>query len=133
MIADEVMTHTVATVRSNAPLGSAVELLMELHIRHVPVVDDGVLVGMLSDRDMRELGAYQLNLDRVRQFTSMSVSDVMSRNVVTAEPSTNVRDVIQRMLESRIGALPVIEPGTRKLIGIVSYADLLRAAASRFE
>jgi acetoin utilization protein AcuB len=133
MIAEEIMTHNVATVRSDERLSHAVATLIELPVRHLPVVDDGRLVGMLSDRDMRELGAYEITLEKVRQLSSMKVSDVMTRNVVTADPATAVPDLIQSMLEARIGAVPVVEAGTQRLVGIVSYADLLRAAAPRFE
>ena len=133
MIAQEIMTHNVATVRSDERLSQAVTALLELPVRHLPVVDDGRLVGMLSDRDMRELGAYQVTLEKARQLAGMKVSDVMTRNVVTADPMTEVPDLIQSMLEARIGAVPVVEAGTQKLLGIVSYTDLLRAAAPRFE
>ena len=127
------MTHNVATVRSDERLSHAVATLIELPVRHLPVVDDGRLVGMLSDRDMRELGAYEMTLEKARQLSSMKVSDVMTRTVVTADPATAVPDLIQSMLDAGIGAVPVVEAGTQRLVGIVSYADLLRAAAPRFE
>jgi acetoin utilization protein AcuB len=124
------MTHNVASVRSNDSLAAAADRLMQLPIRHLPVVDDGVLVGMLSDRDMRALGAYYLNLDRARQWASIRVADVMTRRLITASPSTSIPELISRMLDAQVGALPVVEGD--KLVGIVSYTDLLRAAAPRF-
>ncbi len=130
MIAEELMTQNPATVRSSARLRDAVQLLQNLEIRHLPVVDEeGALVGMLSDRDLRALelpyfvggefaGVMKTGLDA-------SVTTVMSSDVLAVDKEADVADIIELMLEHRVGAVPVVD-GDGALVGIVSYMDVLR-------
>jgi acetoin utilization protein AcuB len=133
MNAEEIMTDAVVTVRSNDSVACALALLAKLDVRHLPVVDDGELVGMVSDRDLRSLGLSRVvddeTLERAEAISRMAVCDIMSGDVVSIEPATPVREVIDLMVDSRLGALPVVEPRTLSLVGIVSYVDVLRAAA----
>lgn len=137
MNASDLMTSDVAVVRSTDPIGAAVETLTELDIRHLPVVDDGELVGMLSDRDLRELGLAQItdvpDIDRIKALGKLAVADVMSADVQTVDPGTSIREIIDLMVTSKIGAVPVVEEHNGKLVGIVSYVDVLRAAASMLD
>jgi CBS domain-containing protein len=137
MNASDLMTSDVVVVRSTDAIGAAVETLTELDIRHLPVVDDGELVGMLSDRDLRELGLAQINdvpdIDRIKALGKLAVADVMSSDVQTVDPGTSIRDIIDLMVTSKIGAVPVVEEHNGKLVGIVSYVDVLRAAASMLD
>jgi hypothetical protein len=94
MNASDLMTSDVVVVRSTDAIGAAVETLTELDIRHLPVVDDGELVGMLSDRDLRELGLAQINdvpdIDRIKALGKLAVADVMSSDVQTVDPGTSI-------------------------------------------
>jgi CBS domain-containing protein len=111
--------------------------MRELDVRHIPVVDAGELVGMVSDRDV----AY-LDLDRLlmaegaaglqRQLATPVIS-VMTSDVIVVELETGLSDVIGLMLEHKVGALPVVSPGTREIMGIVSYVDVLGAVQDLFE
>jgi CBS domain-containing protein len=130
MIAEELMTRTPATVTSQATLAQVWDLMRELDIRHVPVVDDGDLVGMLSDRDLAALDVARLlslaSVDALRRELSRPVVDLMASDVIFAEPDTDLGDIIEMMLETKVGALPVVRPETREVVGIVSYIDVLR-------
>ena len=134
MRAQDVMTEDVTTVEETAPLGMAYTLLSQLDIRHLPVVRGGSeVVGMLSDRDMRTLGispppADVESIERVQALLDEPVSSVMSSDVIRVSPETDLRDVVDLMVENKIGAVPVVEAGSSKLIGIVSYVDVLNAA-----
>ena len=59
-----------------------------------------------------------------------SLGDVMSGSVEVAHPEMDVKEAIERLLEYRIGALPVVEPTSGELVGIVSYVDVLRAVSA---
>ena len=131
MIARELMTADPVTVDSKASIADAWELMRELSIRHVPVVDHGVLVGMLSDRDLGQLDIGRvLNLEgaaAARAELARSVIESMSADVIFVHPETEVVDVIGLLIEGRVGALPVVRPNTLEVVGIISYVDVLRA------
>lgn len=128
---EDVMTRNVVTITDTAPIADALEILSRQEIRHLPVVDDdGEVVGMLSDRDLRDIGVPLVvdedRLTRLRARLATPVSELMSANVISLEPSDGLSDAVDRMLGERIGAIPVIDPDTNELVGIVSYVDLLR-------
>jgi CBS domain-containing protein len=127
---EDVMTREVITVDVGATIAEALDLLQRQEIRHLPVIRDGEVVGMLSDRDLRALGigmaVDDAQLERLRAKLSGRVSDLMSGNLVSVGPQDDLRDVVERMLDAKVGAVPVIDDDTEDLVGIVSYVDLLR-------
>lgn len=137
MIAADVMTSNPRTVTPDATLGEAVEILQSLDVRHVPVVDeDGDLVGMLSDRDVGALlasftegqGAEPGSPTSAR--SRIRVSRVMNADVTYVEEDADVAEVIEEMLENRVGAVPVVD-GEGHVSGIISYVDVLRVVRQR--
>lgn len=103
--------------------------LTELDVRHLPIVEDGELVGIISDRDLRDVIARLLAESAdANSILDRPIADTMSADVLVVDPETELEDVIDLMIEHRIGALPVVAPGTQDLVGIVSYIDVLRAA-----
>lgn len=124
------MTRNVVTVTPHTSVLNARRLLATYGIRHLPVVDGGVLVGLLSDRDLRPadpavawaLATLRSDLVAGRYRT---VSTVMSSPVVVARPGESIAAASRRMIDDRIGALPVVEG--RRLVGILSLVDCLRA------
>lgn len=126
MIAAEVMTPKPRTVRSNTSVDAALDLLWSLDVRHLPVLDEeGELVGMLSDRD---LGSYVKSFTDGEGDASGRVGDLMSTDVVTVETDAELSDVIDTLIEQKIGAVPVVD-GEGRLAGIISYVDVLRTYA----
>jgi acetoin utilization protein AcuB len=116
------MTKQPVFVRERTYVRDAIDLLQSLDIRHLPVVnEDREIVGMLSDRDLR---------DPSSNGVESRVCDVMSSNVFAVEEEDDVKDAVELMLENKIGAVPVVD-GDGALVGIISYVDALRAA--RFE
>ncbi len=134
MNAQEIMTAEVVTVGRVESLAKAMNLLAELDVRHLPVVDDNGLVGMLSDRDLREAGLFQIaddgSTDDIHRLRATPVADAMHTDVVSIHPGSTVPEIIDLMVEQKVGALPVVEEHTSNLVGIVSYVDVLRAAAA---
>jgi CBS domain-containing protein len=111
--------------------------MRELDVRHLPVADGEALVGMVSDRDLGNFDLVRLlteeGADALRRRLSLPVIQIMSADVVAAEPDTEASELIDLLLEHKVGALPVILPGTRKIVGIVSYIDVLRAVGDALE
>lgn len=130
MIARDIMTPDPVTVTVSATVADAAAILRELEIRHLPVVDDGMLVGMLSDRDLKGVDLLGLldveDAGAIRAQLATPVVHLMSTDVVSVEPDTDLSDVVAAMIETKVGAIPVIEPATREVVGIVSYIDVLR-------
>ena len=123
------MTRRVVTVTENASLREALALLQRHRIRHIPVVEGEMIVGMVTDSDLKRAtpsllsGVSQEDYDRV--LTQAHVSQVMTRNPFSVTPSTSLKDATKLMADRKYGALPVVE-GDR-LVGILTNTDLLRA------
>ena len=122
MLIGEIMHKNPVTIDSATSLCDAYALMQERGIRHLPVMKNDKLVGIVTDRDLR-LATSRL---AVRPFDPESkVAEVMSYPVETVHPSEPVEYAIQLMRELKIGSLPVEEEET--LIGIVTGANLMDA------
>lgn len=129
-IVQDLMTENPVTIHTYATVREAARLLQTLDIRHLPVVDDeGALVGMLSDRDLRGLtipqvfaGDYAGDLETA---LDARIASLMSSDVLSVEAEDDVAVVVELMLENKVGAVPVVD-GDGALVGIVSYMDILR-------
>jgi acetoin utilization protein AcuB len=137
MLARDLMTPNPVTLDSRATIAEAWDLMRENEIRHVPVVERGTLVGMLSDRDLGHLDVGRIlafdGAAAARAELARPVTDSMSPDVIFVHPETEVSDVIDLLLEARIGAVPVIRPDNREILGIVSYVDILRGLGRALE
>ena len=131
------MTSDVVTVAAHESVARAFELIESMDVRHLPVVDGGRLVGMLSDRDLRE---YRLpvmdeieNPERADALLATPVSEVMSSDVLSIDQSESLRAVADAMIEYKVGAIPVLDRATDRLVGIISYIDLLSELRARLD
>lgn len=100
-------------------------MMLDRHVHHLPVLHEGRAIGMVSERDLRNV----LHFDRPEQWTNYldePVTSIMADNLVSVTPDTDLKDVADRMIENHIGAVVVVDPGNGKLAGIVSYVDVLR-------
>ncbi|MBL8228369.1 MAG: CBS domain-containing protein [Bryobacterales bacterium] len=124
----ELMHYPVITVGPNDSLRQVVHLMNEHHIRHVPVVDDGHLIGIVTDRDVR-LHVIFLedrfeNADSFNSALDAPADGVMTRDVWVLRPEHTVDEAAALMISEKFGGAPVVE-GESKLVGIVTYIDLL--------
>lgn len=129
MLVDKRMTRDVVVVAPHQPLAEALRLTRARRIRHLPVVDDGVLVGMVSDRDVRLALPSPLtepDEERVAFLERTPVSALMQTDVATVGPRDAVEDAAKLMRRMRIGALPVVD-AHGALLGILSESDVLDA------
>jgi acetoin utilization protein AcuB len=130
MVVSEIMTPNPMTADAGSSIRAVLRKLVELDVRHLPIVDDGELVGIISDRDLREVTSRMVaeGETRIDRVLDRPIADLMSADVLSVDPETELEDVVDIMIEHRVGALPVVSPGTDNLVGIVSYVDVLRAA-----
>src|SRR5215475_7961236 len=126
--AKNLMSKEVSTMGRNDTLDLADDIMTLERIRHLPVLDEGRVVGVVSQRDLfRSALAVALGYGEKAQkmlLRTISVKEVMSEPVITISPEATVQEVTRLMLEHKIGCLPVVEGHT--LIGIVTETDILR-------
>ncbi|MEE9522234.1 MAG: CBS domain-containing protein [candidate division NC10 bacterium] len=132
MLVKRHMTAKVITVRPDASLWKAWQLLQTHHIRHLPVTEGRRVVGMLTDRTLRQLMPSSLSmpeeLGRFRAWGAhVKVDEVMSRRIFSVTPETPVHEALRIMLDRHVGVTPVIKGSA--LVGILTTRDLLRALA----
>jgi CBS domain-containing protein len=124
----DIMQAEVATLRVDDTLDLASDIMDLGRIRHLPVVAEGVVVGVVSQRDLyRAAVSSLLTLRSSAQrdwLAKIPVRSVMATTVHTVAPTDTVHAAVELMLRERIGCLPVVEHGS--LVGLVSETDLLR-------
>lgn len=121
------MSPDPTTVSATASAEAAAALLRYYHVRHLPVIDgDGQLIGMISDRDL--VTGVVGNRSRVSPShdDDVTVSEVMSQPVVTADPDDELDSAMRRMLTARVSALAVLDR-SRRLVGVLTTTDGLLA------
>lgn len=127
MLVKDIMQHDVACVRPETPLDEVVRLLQRRGVRHLPVLDHEDLAGIISDRDLKSvlpgLVAKPAATATGADFGGLTAGDIMTKRVITVEPTVSVEDAARVLMEQRIGALPVTDGGT--LVGIVTETDVL--------
>ena len=129
MRAAQLMTKDPTFVTEVTTVSEAIDLLYEHDIRHLPIVRGGEVVGIVSDRDLRRFQATESEDDEGEPFDAPrdpTVSTVMNTNPARIDSETDVAEIVELMLLHRVGALPVVDTETNRLLGIVSYVDLLR-------
>lgn len=122
MLINEIMKTNLITITPETKLSDAYKLMQEKKVRHLPVVENNNLVGIVTDRDLR-LSTSKLT---PHPFTPDSIiKNIMKHPVQTIHPNDPVELSAQIMRDLRIGCLPVISEN--KMIGIVTNTDLLDA------
>ena len=113
----EIMSKPVVMATPDTTVGEARRMLREAWIRHLPVLDGELLVGIVSERD----------LDRAAG-DALPLAEIMTRLVFVLSPATPIRRAARILAERRMGALPVLDG--RKLAGMVSVVDVMRLAGA---
>ena len=125
------MSKTVQTIAPDARIVDAVELMRIHRIRHLPVVESGRLVGIVSDRDVRHAipiragGKKGAELAYGTALLETAVAQVMTPHPRTTEAHAPIREAAEIMCREKIGALPVL--ADEELVGIISAEDVLWA------
>jgi CBS domain-containing protein len=126
-----IMSRNPIVIDGSATVQDAADVMFTAEVRHVLTVEQGELIGMVSDRDLRSYvlpHSEQISrAEEARARLGASVRTVMRQELITVTPDTPAADIIDLMLRENIGAVPVLRPGSHQLLGLVSYVDVLRA------
>jgi len=114
-VAHWMSSHPYATA-PDEPLTKACAQIQELKVRSLPVVEDGKLLGIVTDRDIRT---------HLKFLESTTARQAMAKEPLTVTPETSIWDAARILRERKVGALPVLHDG--RLVGIISTSDLLEA------
>ncbi len=138
----DVMTHSVLSVRREAPLKEVALVLVDHRISGVPVVDvDGAVLGVVSEADLlmkeqgadavrhrplaRFLGESRESRTQLAKLAAVTAGEAMTAPAVTIESGRRISEAAALMIARRVNRLPVVDDG--RLVGIVTRADLVRA------
>ena len=121
------MKRKVITINPDDPIRLAMELMYKNRIRQLPVVEGRKVVGIITDRDLREASASSATSLSVWELNylleQVKVKDVMTHDVITVNPETSVEEAARIINDNKIGGLPVLEKDV--LVGIITESDLL--------
>ena len=127
MLVADVMQAPVLTVTPKTTLPEAMQLVQHRGIRHLPVVEDDMLVGIVSDRDLKRAmasPATSLEAHELRYLLdSVTMDEIMTRAIITIGRMFPIEEAARLMVKEKVSALPVTEQG--RLIGIVTESDVL--------
>src|ERR671919_2968978 len=125
LLVKDSMTRDIVTLAPDETVGTALALCRERRIRHLPVLSEGRLVGIVSDRDLRSATPAFGDQERAAALREILVEDVMATDVVSVLPDDPIEQAANTMRERRIGSLPVVESG--ELVGIITSSDVMSA------
>jgi CBS domain-containing protein len=127
----DLMSRKVETLEQYDTLSLSEDLMKMKRLRHLPIVEDGRLVGIVSQRDL-----FRAGLSTVQGFGSRAqegylktvlVKEVITNEVITIGPDEDIGKAARIMLKEEIGCLPVVEG--EKLVGLISESDIMRFIA----
>lgn len=130
MLIKDWMTTDVLTVDENTSLMRATRIMKENNIRHLPVVSHGKLIGIITDRDVKDASPSKTTSLDIHELyyllSEMKVKDVMTPTPLTLNGDDSLEKATVVMLENRISSLPVVDKAGH-LTGLISETDVLRA------
>lgn len=130
----DVMTRDPLTVGPSETIGQADEIMTNNRFRQLPVVQDGELVGILTDRDIRSFvsGSLLSNPEAREKALNTKVREIMTTEPLTLSPDDDLQEAVELFIEEKIGGIPVVDEA-EGLVGIVTYVDLLRCFLNRLQ
>jgi CBS domain-containing protein len=127
-VVKEIMMGSPVTLKPDDTLDLANDVISLGRIRHIPVVEEGRVVGLLSQRDLIGAAASQIFGLKQRNTSALLktilIKDVMKKRVITVAPQNKIKAVARLMADKKIGCVPVVSEGA--LVGLVTTTDILR-------
>jgi acetoin utilization protein AcuB len=124
MHVEEIMSRNVITLGPTDTIEKAHHLLVNHKIRHIPIVDDDhYVIGIVSDRDIRDASPSILSDQQDKKYLEKEISTIMSSPVITVHPLDFVEEVARIFYDREIACLPVVS--NEKLVGVITEKDLL--------
>jgi acetoin utilization protein AcuB len=126
-IVAEIMTTDVVAIEPQNSIATAIRLMRQGQLRRLPVVDDDVLVGIVTSGDLRRITGLASILKDPSQdnflWHHIPVANVMSRDPISLTPDAPISEAARLLVEHKIGGLPIVVDG--RLVGIITTSDLL--------
>ena len=126
------MTKRVLSVELNDTIGAARQIMAKHRVNQLPVITDGELLGIVTDRDIRDAYPTSMVINRAEEIdrfaNTCTVEEVMTFNVLSVQPETSLETAVKILRRHRIGSLPVVKNG--KVVGILTRSDILDFALS---
>ena len=130
MLVKDWMSKDPITINDDTSMMKAIHLMKQNRFRRLPVLHEGRLVGIVSDRDLKEASPSKATTLDVHELyyllAELHVKDIMTRDPVTVSPESTVEHAAQLMLENTISGLPVVDD-QGKVVGIHTQSDVFRA------
>jgi acetoin utilization protein AcuB len=130
MLVKDWMSKDPVTINDDTSMMKAIHLMKQNRFRRLPVLHEGRLVGIVSDRDLKEASPSKATTLDVHELyyllAELQVKDIMTRDPVTVSPDDSVERAAQLMLENTISGLPVVGDQGR-VVGILTQSDVFRA------
>ena len=121
------MTIDVVTIEPHNSIATAIRLMRQGQLRRLPVVENGVLVGIVTSGDLRRITGLASILRDPSQdnflWHHIPVANVMNREIHSLSPDTPIAEAARLLVENKIGGLPVVDQA--QLVGIITTSDLL--------
>ncbi|NWF73707.1 MAG: CBS domain-containing protein [Nitrospirae bacterium] len=131
LLAQDIMTSPVTSLPSDSTLLEAWTMMQHKGIHHLPVTSvHGTLVGMVSNHELLPYAHELESVDSPGSPAKHTLTRVMNNRVMSATPTTEIREIAQVMLDEQVNAIPILD-GSRHLVGIVTTSDILRAIVHR--
>ncbi len=127
MLARDIMTRDPVVATSSTSVAEIIDTFADERFRHLPIVDGHELVGVVSDRDVR---SYAIGAAATAARMRAPVSTIMTGAPIAVGPDDDVDDVIDVLVENKVGAVPVVDPDGA-VVGIISMIDVIVAARGR--
>jgi len=130
-----IMTKDVITLRNSDSLELAEHLFKSNHIRHIPVVKDEMIIGMLSYTDLLRI-SFADAVDEDEEtvdtvvYNMFTIGQVMAKNLVSVTSETTIKEVAKVLAKKEFHAIPVVD--NNKLVGIVTTTDLINYLLDQF-
>ncbi|MFN3284110.1 MAG: CBS domain-containing protein [Pseudothermotoga sp.] len=128
MFVKDVMTQEVITVSPDSTFSEAMDLIRKKGIRRLPVVKDGKVVGIVTEKDLLSASPSQATTLDVWELTSLlnklKIKQIMRKEVIHVHPNTPIEDAAKIMADKKIGSLVVLEE--EKLVGIITESDIFK-------
>lgn len=130
MLVKDWMTKDPVTITDETSMMKAIHMMKERRFRRLPVLHEGKLVGLVTDRDLKEASPSKATTLDVHELyyllAELQIKEIMSRNPISVSPEDTVEHAAQLMLEKTISGLPVVE-GDGHLVGIITQSDVFKA------
>ena len=130
MLVKDWMTKDPVTITDETSMMKAIHMMKERRFRRLPVLHEGKLVGLVTDRDLKEASPSKATTLDVHELYyllgELQIKEIMSKNPLSVSPDDTVEHAAQLMLEKTISGLPVVDQGDQ-LVGIITQSDVFKA------